>query len=225
MSKPIRILLADDEPLIRSGLAAILSLEEDLAVVGQAGDGAEVWTQVRKLEPDVVMMDVRMPRMDGIEATAQLVANAGRLSRTPRIIILTTFESDDYVYDALKAGADGFLLKRARPEDLVRTVRAVAAGESIIFPAKLRELVAERQDYLHPDRPDLVAKAGLSSRETEVLQHLAHGRNNQEIAQQMFLGVETVKSHIGSILAKLGVRDRTQAVIAAYESGFVRPGE
>ncbi|WP_262106026.1 response regulator transcription factor [Arthrobacter sp. Marseille-P9274] len=232
MSDPIRILLADDEPLIRSGLSAILSMEEDLAVVGEAGDGAEVWTQVRQLEPDVVMMDVRMPRMDGIEATAQLVANSERLNRVPRILILTTFESDDYVYDALRAGADGFLLKRARPDELIRTVRAVAAGESIVFPAKLRELVAGRQSRgqgVAAGGPatgqDLVSRAGLSAREAEVLRHVAEGCSNQEIAALMFLGIETVKSHIGSILAKLGVRDRTQAVIAAYESGFIRPGQ
>jgi DNA-binding NarL/FixJ family response regulator len=232
MSDPIRILIADDEPLIRSGLSAILSLEEDLAVVGEAGDGAEAWTQVRQLEPDVIMMDVRMPRMDGIEATAQLVANSGRLKRVPRVLILTTFESDDYVYDALKAGADGFLLKRARPDELIRTVRAVAAGESIVFPAKLRELVADRQSRGQDPMAgaptagqDLVARAGLSAREAEVLRHVAEGRSNQEIAGLMFLGVETVKSHVGSLLAKLGVRDRTQAVIAAYESGFIRPGQ
>lgn len=231
MSEPIRILLADDEPLIRSGLSAILSLEQDLAVVGEAGDGAEVWTQVRRLEPDVVMMDVRMPRMDGIEATARLVENSGRLGRVPRVLILTTFESDDYVYDALKAGADGFLLKRARPDELIRTVRAVAAGESIVFPAKLRELVAGRQSRGQAAAPagqaagpDLVSRAGLSVREAEVLRHVAEGHSNQEIAGLLFLGVETVKSHVGSILAKLGVRDRTHAVIAAYESGFIRPG-
>ncbi|GAB3536234.1 response regulator transcription factor [Arthrobacter tecti] len=224
MGETIRILLVDDEPLIRSGLAAILSLEKDLDVVVEADDGREVWSQVRRLQPDLVMMDVRMPQMNGIEATAQLVANSGLLPHAPRILILTTFESDDYVYDALKAGADGFLLKRSRPEELIQTVRAVAHGESIVFPSKLRQLVADRQRDGGVAGNDLVGSAGLSSRENEVLQNLARGYNNQEIAERMFLGVETVKSHIASILTKLGVRDRTQAVIAAYESGFIRPG-
>ncbi len=219
MNAPIRILLVDDEPLIRSGLSAILSLEDDLAVVGEAGDGAEAWTEVHRLEPDLVMMDVRMPRMDGIQATKALLASAQE-HNAPRILILTTFESDDYVFEALKAGADGFLLKRAKPEELVQAVRAVARGESIMYPAKLRELVAQ-----HGSRgPDLIAEASLSGREAEVLRQLAQGHNNQEIARLMHLGVETVKTHISSILAKLNVRDRTQAVIVAYESGFVQPG-
>jgi DNA-binding NarL/FixJ family response regulator len=219
VNAPIRILLVDDEPLIRSGLSAILSLEDDLAVVGEAGDGAEAWTEVHRLEPDLVMMDVRMPRMDGIQATRALLASAQE-HNAPRILILTTFESDDYVFEALKAGADGFLLKRAKPEELVQAVRAVARGESIMYPAKLRELVAQ-----HGSRgPDLIAEAGLSGREAEVLRQLAQGHNNQEIARLMHLGVETVKTHISSILAKLNVRDRTQAVIVAYESGFVQPG-
>jgi DNA-binding NarL/FixJ family response regulator len=219
VNAPIRILLVDDEPLIRSGLSAILALEDDLAVVGEAGDGAEAWTEARRLEPDLVMMDVRMPRMDGIQATRALLANAQK-HNVPRILILTTFESDDYVFEALKAGADGFLLKRAKPEELVQAVRAVARGESIMYPAKLRELVAR-----HGSRGrDLIAEAGLSSREAEVLRQLAQGHNNQEIALSMHLGVETVKTHISSILAKLNVRDRTQAVITAYESGFVQPG-
>lgn len=219
MSAPIRILLVDDEPLIRSGLSAILSLEDDFAVVGEAGDGAEAWTEAHRLEPDLVMMDVRMPRMDGIQATRALLANAQE-HNVPRILILTTFESDDYVFEALKAGADGFLLKRAKPHELVQAVRAVARGESIMYPAKLRELVAQ-----HGSRErDLIAEAGLSSREAEVLRQLAQGHNNQEIALLMHLGVETVKTHLSSILAKLNVRDRTQAVIVAYESGFVQPG-
>lgn len=219
MNGPIRILLVDDEPLIRSGLSAILSLEEDLAVVGEAGDGAEAWSEAHRLKPDLIMMDVRMPRMDGIQATRALLANA-QDHIVPRILILTTFESDDYVFEALKAGADGFLLKRAQPDELVQAVRAVARGESIIYPAKLRELVTK-----HGSRGrDLIGEAGLSSREAEVLRQLAQGHNNQEIAGVMHLGVETVKTHISSILAKLNVRDRTQAVILAYESGFVQPG-
>lgn len=217
MNQPIRILLVDDEPLVRSGLAAILGAHRDIEVIGEASDGTDVWPEVRRLQPDLVMMDVRMPQMDGIEATAQLVALG---DDRPKILILTTFESDDYVYQALKAGADGFLLKRARPEELLHTVRAVAVGDSIVFPAKLRELAAVHGN----NAPDRVAAAGLSSREAEVLRHLARGYNNQEIAQSMFLGTETIKTHIGSILSKLRVRDRTQAVIAAYESGFMNPG-
>jgi DNA-binding NarL/FixJ family response regulator len=219
MSEQIRILLVDDEPLVRSGLAAILSSVEDFSVVGEAADGTEVWSQVRALRPHLVMMDVRMPRMDGIETTSQLVDHAGRLDPVPRILMLTTFESDDYVYAALKAGADGFLLKRARTDELIHAVRSVAGGDSIIFPAKLRQLVASQRNTR-----DALSTAGLSSREAEVLRLLAQGHNNQEIAGLMFLGAETVKTHIGSILNKLGVRDRTQAVIAAYESGFVEPG-
>ncbi|MFT4471197.1 response regulator transcription factor [Arthrobacter sulfonylureivorans] len=217
MNQPIRILLVDDEPLVRSGLAAILGAHQDIEVVGEASDGTDVWPEVRRLQPDLVMMDVRMPQMDGIQATAQLVALG---DARPKILMLTTFESDDYVYQALKAGADGFLLKRARPEELLHTVRAVAFGDSIVFPAKLRELAAVHGS----NAPDRVAAAGLSSREAEVLRHLARGYNNQEIAQSMFLGTETIKTHIGSILSKLRVRDRTQAVIAAYESGFMNPG-
>ncbi|MGW6173595.1 response regulator [Arthrobacter sp. NPDC055138] len=217
MNQPIRVLLVDDEPLVRSGLAAILGTHADIEVVGEASDGTDVWQETRRLQPDLVMMDVRMPQMDGIEATAQLMALG--VDR-PKILILTTFESDDYVYQALKAGADGFLLKRARPEQLLHTVRAVAAGDSIVFPAKLRELVAAHGNKSR----DRVAAAGLSIREAEVLRHLARGYNNLEIAQAMFLGTETIKTHIGSILSKLRVRDRTQAVIAAYESDFMRPG-
>lgn len=219
MSEQIRILLVDDEPLVRSGLAAILSSVEDFSVVGEAADGTEVWSQVRALRPHLVMIDVRMPRMDGIETTSQLVDNANRLDPVPRILVLTTFESDDYVYAALKAGADGFLLKRARPDELIHAVRSVAGGDSIVFPAKLRQLVASQRNTR-----DALSTAGLSSREAEVLRLLAQGHNNQEIAGLMFLGAETVKTHIGAILNKLGVRDRTQAVIAAYESGFVEPG-
>ena len=216
MNQPIRVLLVDDEPLVRSGLAAILGAHGEVDVVGEASDGTEVRPAVRRLQPDLVMMDVRMPQMDGIEATSQLVALG---TARPKILILTTFESDDYVYQALKAGADGFLLKRARPEQLLHAVRAVAAGDSIVFPAKLRELVGA-----HGNKSgDRVAAAGLSSREAEVLRHLASGYNNTEIAQAMFLGTETIKTHIGSILSKLRVRDRTQAVIAAYESDFMRP--
>lgn len=224
MSEPIRILLVDDEPLIRSGLAAILDAVEDFAVVGEAVDGAEVWSKVRSLRPHLVMMDVRMPRMDGIEATAQLVENGGRLDPAPRILVLTTFESDDYVYAALKAGADGFLLKRARPDELIHAVRSVVEGESIVFPAKLRQLVRAQRSIRDPLGGVPLAEAGLSSREAEVLRLLSQGHNNQEIARLMFLGTETVKTHIGAILNKLRVRDRTQAVIAAYESGFIEPG-
>ncbi|WP_026818716.1 response regulator [Arthrobacter castelli] len=220
MNEPIRILLVDDEPLVRSGLAAILDGVEDFSVTGEAADGTEVWSQVRARRPHLVMMDVRMPRMDGIETTSQLVDNAHRLDPVPRILVLTTFESDDYVYAALKAGADGFLLKRAEPDELIQAVRAVAAGDSIVFPAKLRQMVAARRNT-----SDALSTTGLSSREAEVLRLLAQGCNNQEIAGLMFLGAETVKTHIGAILNKLGVRDRTQAVIAAYESGFVEPGK
>lgn len=225
MTDSIGILLVDDEPLVRAGLAAILETEPDLRVLGEAGDGSEVGPLAARLAPDVILMDVRMPGIDGIQATRTLVSRTGPDGQStgrsgPRILILTTFESDEYVYQALRAGADGFLLKRARPGELVAAVRAVAAGESLVMPQAIRRLVE-----LHGTaRGDRLAAAGLSEREAEVLRLLAAGLNNAEIAGSLFLGTETVKTHVAGILAKLGVRDRTQAVIAAYEAGFVEPG-
>ena len=213
----IGVLLVDDEELVRTGLRAIIDAQPDLEVVGEAADGAEVMPLVRRLRPDVVLIDVRMPAIDGIQATRQLI---GTMSDPPRVLVITTFENDDYVYEALRAGASGFLLKRARPAEVVEAVRVVAHGESLLFPAALRRLVAGRAG--RPDEQALAA-ARLTERESEVLRLMAAGLSNAEIAERLVVGVETVKTHVGNVLAKLDARDRTQAVIAAYESGFVTP--
>lgn len=210
----VRVLVVDDEPLVRAGLRVVLDGEPDLEVVGEAADGAEVPGAVAATRPDVVLLDVRMPRVDGIAATRAIVAR----DPAPRVLVMTTFEHDDHVLDALRAGAHGFLLKRARPQDLAQAVRVVALGESLLFPDAVRRLATT-----HPPSGDALRSARLSEREGEVLRLMATGRSNQEIATELFLGVETVRTHVGNLLGKLGVRDRTQAVIAAYESGFVRP--
>jgi len=211
------VLIVDDEELVRTGLRAIIEAQPDLEVVGEAADGAEVVPLVRRLRPSVVLMDVRMPAIDGIQATRHVVST---MDQPPRVLVVTTFENDDYVYEALRAGASGFLLKRARPAEVVEAVRVVARGESLVFPAALRRLVAS-----HAGRPDRRAldAARLTDREAEVLRLMAAGLSNPEIAGRLVVGVETVKTHVGHVLAKLGARDRTQAVIAAYESGFVTP--
>ncbi len=213
----ISVLLVDDEELVRTGLRAILDAQADLEVVGEAADGAEVLPLVRRLRPEVVLMDVRMPAIDGIQATRLLLDS---MDEPPRVLVITTFENDDYVYEALRAGASGFLLKRARPAEVVEAVRVVARGESLLFPAALRRLVAT-----HAGRSDerALAAARLTEREAEVLRLMAAGLSNSEIAERLVLGVETVKTHVGNVLTKLDARDRTQAVIAAYESGFVAP--
>ncbi|MET7301700.1 response regulator transcription factor [Embleya sp. NPDC005575] len=214
----IRILLVDDDELVRAGLRAILGAQPDLEVVGEADDGAGVLSLVRSLRPDVVAMDVRMPRVDGIQATRDLLAH---LDQPPKILIITTFENDEYVYEALRVGAHGFLLKRARPAEITGAVRALATGDSLLFPAKLRALVERHGKAAHGDA---VARANLTDREADVLRAMARGLNNAEIAAELFLGTETVKSHVSALLGKLGARDRTQAVIAAYESGFAGAG-
>ncbi|MPZ80385.1 MAG: response regulator [Actinophytocola sp.] len=211
------VLLVDDEELIRAGLRAIIEAEPDLTVVGEAGDGAEVLPLVRKLRPDVVLMDVRMPAVDGIQASRHIVET---VDAPPKILVVTTFENDDYVYDALRAGANGFLLKRTRPEDIVRAIRMVVSGESLLFPAAIRALAAMHGG----DSGRGLAHAGLTEREAEVLRLMATGMSNVEISAELFVSVQTVKTHVGNVLAKLGARDRTQAVIVAYETGFVTPG-
>ncbi|GAA1408747.1 response regulator transcription factor [Oerskovia paurometabola] len=210
----VRVLVVDDEPLVRAGLRVILDAEPDIEVVGEAADGVEVPGAVTATRPDVVLLDVRMPQVDGIAATRAIVAR----DPAPRVLVMTTFEHDDHVLDALRAGAHGFLLKRARPQDLAQAVRVVALGESLLFPDAVRRLATA-----HPARGDALRSARLSEREGEVLRLMATGRSNLEIASELFLGVETVRTHVGNLLGKLGVRDRTQAVVAAYESGFVRP--
>ncbi|MFJ4095778.1 response regulator [Kitasatospora sp. NPDC089913] len=219
----IDILLADDEELVRAGLRVVLEAQGDLRVVGEASDGAEAIALARRLRPHVVLMDVRMPGLDGLEATRELVRDAAAPGGyAPRILVVTTFEIDDYVYRALRAGADGFLLKRTRPSEIAQAVRLVAAGESLLFPAQIRRLAAGRGN---PAARGTMARAALTERESEVLRLVARGLTNAEIAEQLFLGVQTVKTHVSSMLAKLGARDRTQAVVLAYESGFVTPSE
>ncbi|HEV2591970.1 MAG TPA: response regulator transcription factor [Gaiellaceae bacterium] len=216
----IRVVIADDEPLIRSGLRHILDDEDDIEVVGEAGAGADAVQVVARAEPDVVMMDVRMPGLDGIEATRQI----GLAKRPPKVLMLTTFDRDEYVVDALRAGASAFLLKSAPPDRLVDAVRVVAAGESLLAPEITRRLIEEhvRRTAATTPPPEL---AELTERELEVLKLTARGCSNSEIAAQLFLSHATVKTYMTRILAKLGIRDRTQAVVFAYESGVVRPGE
>ncbi|WP_327358156.1 response regulator transcription factor [Streptomyces sp. NBC_01304] len=215
---PVTVLLVDDEPLVRAGLRAVLDAQPDIEVVGEAADGAAVIPLVRQLRPDVVAMDVRMPLMDGIEATRAVLRT---VDRPPKIVVVTTFENDEYVYQALRAGADGFLLKRARPAEIVNAIRLVAEGESLLFPAAVRSLAAE---YGNARARADMDRAALTDREAAVLRLMARGLSNAEIAGQLVVGTETVKSHVSAVLGKLGARDRTQAVIAAYESGFVSPG-
>ncbi|MGW7415679.1 response regulator transcription factor [Streptomyces sp. NPDC054863] len=213
----VSVLLVDDEPLVRAGLRAVLEAQPDIGVVGEAADGAAVIPLVRQLRPDVVAMDVRMPLMDGIEATRALLRT---VTDPPKILVITTFENDEYVYEALRAGADGFLLKRARPAEVVNAVRLVAEGESLLFPAAVRALAAE---YGSTKARETMRRAALTDREEAVLRLMTRGMSNVEIAKKLHVGSETVKTHVSGILAKLGARDRTQAVIAAYESGFVSP--
>ncbi|MFF1448961.1 response regulator [Streptomyces sp. NPDC058274] len=219
---PVTVLLVDDEPLVRAGLRAVLEAQPDIEVVGEAADGAAVIPLVRQLRPDVVAMDVRMPLMDGIEATRAVLRT---VTDPPKILVVTTFENDEYVYEALRAGADGFLLKRARPAEIVHAVRLIAEGESLLFPASVRQLAAEYgDDDGNPAARAVLERAALTEREAEVLRLVTRGLSNAEIAGRLTVGTETVKSHVSAVLAKLGARDRTQAVITAYESGFVSPG-
>ena len=217
MTVEISVVVVDDEPLIRSGLRAIIDAESDLTVVGEAADGAEVLPVVRRTRPDVVLMDVRMPAVDGIRATRLLLDG---LDPAPRVLVVTTFENDDYVYDALRAGASGFLLKRTPPDDIVQAIRTVVGSESLLFPEAIRALALAhvREQELQPTGLD---HAQLTEREQEVLRLMARGLSNAEIAGELVLGVQTIKTHVANTLAKLGARDRTQAVILAYESGFV----
>nr|WP_202465810.1 response regulator transcription factor [Streptomyces sp. SID4951] len=210
--------MVDDEPLVRAGLRAILEAQTDIEVAGEAGDGASVVPLARTLRPDVIAMDVRMPLLDGIEATRAVLRS---VPGPPRILVVTTFGEDEYVYEALRAGADGFLLKRSRPAEIVHAVRLVAEGGSLLLPAALRTMAAgRRNDRARAD----FERAALTAREQQVLGLMSRGLSNAEIADELVLGAETVKTHVSSVLGKLGARDRTQAVVAAYESGFVSPG-
>ena len=217
----VRIIVADDHQVVRTGFAALLDTQPDFSVIGTARDGAEAVRLGRELAPDVVLMDVRMPGMDGIEATRQL---AGPGPGGPRILILTTFDLDQYVYDALRAGASGFLLKDVTAERLFDAVRVIAAGDALLSPGVTRRLISEfTRMKPPPDGPPAAALAGLTPRETQVLRLVAAGLSNPEIAAQLVVTEETVKTHVSRMLSKLGLRDRTQAVVMAYETGLVVP--
>ena len=221
---PIRIVVADDQELVRSGFTMILDAQPGLTVVAEAGDGVAALAAAHQHSPDVVLLDVRMPRMDGLRAARRICAET-----TAKVIMLTTFDQDDYVYDALYAGASGFLLKDLRRDDLVHAVRVVAAGESLLAPAITRRLIADltrrrpRDGRLPAQR--LAALAVLTPRERETLQLLGRGMSNAELATALTVSEHTVKTHVSNVLSKLGLRDRVQAVIAAYESGLIVPGD
>jgi DNA-binding NarL/FixJ family response regulator len=218
----IRVLLADDQELVRTGFRMILETQADIEVVGDAGDGVEAVAATRRLQPDVVLMDIRMPKLDGLQATARIV---GARSRS-RVVILTTFDLDEYVYQALAAGASGFLLKNAPPEELIGAVRVVAAGDALLSPSVTRRVIEQFARLPPPGTTTTTtgALAGLTDRERQVLQLVARGLSNAEIAAELVVSDATVKTHVAHLLAKLGVRDRVQAVVLAYESGLVRPG-
>ena len=215
----VRVVLADDQPLVRTGLRMILSGEDDIEVVGEAANGAQAIAMCVELAPDVVLMDVRMPEVDGIEATRTITAT----DEPPKVLVLTTFDLDDVVYDALRAGASGFLLKDASEERLTTAIRVVAEGGSLFAPSVTRRLIEEfaRRTTVAP-RPSL---AQLTERENEVLCEVARGLSNAEIAETLFVSENTVKTHVARVLMKLGLRDRVQAVVLAYESGLIRPTE
>jgi DNA-binding NarL/FixJ family response regulator len=216
----IRVLIADDQDLVRAGFRMILDVEDEIEVIGEAGDGHKAIEAAAALDPDVVLMDVRMPEMDGIEATQRLVASGSRA----RVLMLTTFDADEHIYDAMKAGASGFLLKNAPPAQLVAAVRATAAGEAQIAPAIVRRMVEEFVRRPPPGTTRPAALSELTEREIDVLKLIARGLTNADIAGILFLSEATVRTHVSRILAKLELRDRTQAVVAAYESGLVQPG-
>jgi DNA-binding NarL/FixJ family response regulator len=218
-----RCLIADDQAMVREGFAAVLASQPDLLVVGQAASGADAVSQARQLKPDVILMDVRMPVMDGLQATRQIL-DAGPDAHRPRVLILTTFDLDDYVYEALRAGASGFLLKDAPATELIRAVRVVAAGDALLAPSVTRRLISEFVRRPDAFAPSPAALGALTPREAEVLRLIAQGLSNAEISRTLFIAEQTTKTHIGHILAKLDLRDRAQAVILAYESGLITPG-
>jgi DNA-binding NarL/FixJ family response regulator len=216
----VGILIADDQTLVRAGLRMIVEAAEDLRVVAEAKDGIEAIEATRRTRPDIVLMDIRMPRMDGLEAARQIIAGS---DHPPRLLMLTTFDLDEYVFDALHAGASGFLLKDAPPEQLVAGIRVVAQGDSLLAPSVTRRLIESFvRDHKQAPRPPELDE--LTTRELEILGLVAHGLSNSEIAEQLVVSITTVKTHVGRVLSKLGLRDRVQAVVLAYETGIVQPG-
>ena len=218
----MRVLIVDDQHMIRAGFAALLDAQEDIEVVGTAEDGAGIVNTVKRTRPDVVLMDIRMPKVNGLDATRTVLDMPGK---PPKILMLTTFDADEYVFAALRAGASGFLLKDATPEELVHAVRVVADGEALLSPKITSALIAD-----YTSRPAAPAQkkaqlAGLTERELDVMQLVAKGRSNSEIAAELFLAEQTVKTHVSRILTKLDLRDRTQMVVTAYETGLVHPGQ
>ena len=221
----VRVLLVDDQPLLRTGFRLILESEPDLTIVGEAGDGAAAVEATRGLLPDVVLMDIRMPGVDGIEATRRIVRDRAA-AHDPKVLILTTFDLDEYVIEAVRAGASGFLLKDAPPEDLVSAIRIVADGDAIVAPSVTRRLLdrfASKLPALREEGPP-PGLDHLTDREREVLGQVARGLSNAEIARELVVSETTIKTHVGNVLAKLGLRDRVQAVVYAYETGVIRPG-
>ncbi|HYZ20280.1 MAG TPA: response regulator transcription factor [Gaiellaceae bacterium] len=217
---PIRVLLVDDDDLMRAGLESVLASDESVEVVGEAGDGREALERTRALAPDVVLMDVRMPELDGIAATRDVLA----VSPEVKVVILTTFEEDDYIFGALNAGASGFLLKRTRPEELIAAIKSIAAGDSLLSPSVTRRVIDRMAGHPAVEAAAARRLKELTPREREVLELVARGLSNSEIAAAFVIEESTVKTHVKRILAKLGLRDRVQAVIFAYESGLARPG-
>ena len=221
--RPLRIALVDDQPLVRAGFAMVIDSQDDMEVIVQASDGAAAVDELRARTVDVVLMDVRMPRMDGIEATAEILARASE-GRAPKIIVLTTFDLDEYVVSAIRAGASGFLLKDAQPEDLLGAIRTVHRGDAVIAPSATRRLLERVVQTPEPAQQDVSVLAPLTDREREVLTLMGRGFSNHEIGAELFVAEATVKTHVGRVLAKLDARDRVQAVIIAFETGLVAPG-